>query len=180
VLEGIDLRVGGTELSKRLVAHELTIPSGEGGAPSLRLVLDLTADLPHAVSGPVAVTYRDANYIEFPGWREMVVQAGAGVSLLSSTAPSDDRSNELTSYGSALELAPSLSEATFTFDLLEAATASTGARDDATSGSEDSSPTAPRSPNVPALIAVIAGMVVALVVAANRSRRGPSIADRRR
>ena len=42
--------------------------------------------------------YRDDNYPERLGWKEIVVQAGQGVSLLNSTAPQYDRSNELRAY----------------------------------------------------------------------------------
>ena len=44
------------------------------------------------------VAFRDTNYAERTGWKEVVVEAGSGIRLLSSTAPSQDRSQVLTRF----------------------------------------------------------------------------------
>ena len=45
-----------------------------------------------------ALTYRDGNYPERAGWKEIVATAAPGVTLVASTVPERDRSRELADY----------------------------------------------------------------------------------
>ncbi|MEX2314581.1 MAG: sulfite exporter TauE/SafE family protein, partial [Thermomicrobiales bacterium] len=59
--------------------------------------------------------YTDRNYQDRLGWREVVVQGGAGVAIESSTAPETDVTNELRAYPEDTLSSPlDVSEATFT------------------------------------------------------------------
>ncbi|MEX0710436.1 MAG: hypothetical protein WD116_04450 [Chloroflexota bacterium] len=115
VLDRIDLQVDGAELAKVLGFHELTLEDGEAGAPYLRVVMDLSATLPPVEDGAsYQAQYRDRNYADYIGWREVVVSAGQGVELVDSSVPSEDRTDELRTYPSDLWAVPPNSVATFT------------------------------------------------------------------
>jgi nickel/cobalt exporter len=129
VLDNIELTVDGRDLSKRIVDRELTLPAGEGGSPALRIVMDLTADVPAGTSRHTAA-YRDANYDGYVGWREVAVASGSGARLIESSVPTEGRTNELTIYPADLGLSVPTSEATFVF---AAADALAGPSTDATS-----------------------------------------------
>ena len=121
VLENLDLRVDGADLSLELESHELSFPIGEGGAPYLRLVADLVAPLPAPHAAEVhEATYRDANYTEYIGWREVAVAPAEGVSLIDSSVAEEGRTQELTVYPADLGVSVPTSEARFTFALAAA------------------------------------------------------------
>ena len=121
VLENLELSVDGADLSLDLVAHELSFPIGEGGAPFLRLVADLVSPLPAAQGTDVhEATYRDTNYTDYVGWREVAVAAEEGVSLVESSVAVEGRTKELTVYPPDLGMSVPSSEARFTFSLASA------------------------------------------------------------
>jgi ABC-type nickel/cobalt efflux system permease component RcnA len=114
LLEELDLRVDGQRQSFVVVKRTVSFPPGQGGLSLLRLVADLLVrPMPEAGS----VTYRDGTYPERIGWHEIVVQAGAGVRLSTSTAPNRSVSDELRSYpADALTNPKNMSDASFQFD----------------------------------------------------------------
>jgi nickel/cobalt exporter len=86
------------ELSRAGIAEAALLP-GQGGLQTLRLALWLEAQLP---PGPPdarrRAVYRDSNYPDRLGWKEIVVHADGGSAVLTSTAPAEDRSDELRRY----------------------------------------------------------------------------------
>ncbi|HYN63745.1 MAG TPA: hypothetical protein VES36_03995 [Candidatus Limnocylindrales bacterium] len=116
VLDGIQLTVDGQPVSKTIGFRELTLPSGERGSPALRVVMDLTAVLPASKAGDIhEARYRDTNYTDYIGWREVAVAAGEDAHLIQSSAPTKGRTNELTIYPADLGMSVPRSEAEFTF-----------------------------------------------------------------
>lgn len=97
LLAGLLLEEGGAPLELRLVRRELSFPAGQGGLPTLRLVLDAEAARPGR-DGAGELIYRDGNYVERIGWREIVARPLPGAALERSTVPAEDRSDELRSY----------------------------------------------------------------------------------
>lgn len=167
VLDQIRLVVDGHDLSKEIVDRELTLPAGEGGRLALRLVMDLVATVPEGGSVRKA-SYRDANYLEYIGWREVAVAAGPGAQLIESTVPTEGRTNELTIYPPDLGLSVPTSEAEFSFAAAQSVpsgeqTALTGGRQ-SDSGGFQVWPTG-------VLAAVLLAGLVALMVAVNRPGR---------
>ncbi len=71
---------------------------GAGGLSTMRLNQNFTFSLPVSASNSGVVKYRDGNYSERTGWKEIVVIATSGLKFLRSTAPTEDRSKELTVY----------------------------------------------------------------------------------
>jgi hypothetical protein len=127
ILDEIELAVDGRELPKHVDAYELTVQAGEQGAPYVRLVMDLSVEMPRLEDGETRrCRYRDQNYIRYFGWREVVVQAARGIDLVESSVPSQDRTNELRVYPNDLLAIEPQSEATFAIRPRAAAEASSG------------------------------------------------------
>jgi len=97
LLENVYLTIDGKATDLRAVASDLSFPPGQGGLDTLRLVADFAAPLAEG-TGTRRVEYRDENYEERIGWREVVVRPLGGVRLLDSAAPLDDVSDELRAY----------------------------------------------------------------------------------
>ena len=105
---GLQLSVNGEVILLDSVAHELSFPPGQGGLSTMRLSLLLRGQLQGATGpGEQRLDYRDDNYSQRLGWKEIVVRPGGGVSLVDSTVPQQDRSNELRSYPMDLLDSPS-------------------------------------------------------------------------
>jgi ABC-type nickel/cobalt efflux system permease component RcnA len=115
--DALVLEVDGRRLPLRVESSDLAFPPGAGGLPTLRIGVVFRAPPPAA--GPDAarvLSYRDANYPERAGWKEIVATAGAGARILESTVPEHDRSRELTEYPTdAAESPPQLLEAQVVF-----------------------------------------------------------------
>jgi ABC-type nickel/cobalt efflux system permease component RcnA len=97
LLSGLHLAVNGRPAELRPVAQVLSFPEGQGGLLTLRIQLDLAASLANAAQ-PIAIEYRDDNFAERIGWREMVIRPGAGVMLKDASVPAQDQSDELHTY----------------------------------------------------------------------------------
>ncbi len=113
IASGLHLAVNGSSSELRLLTHGLSFPPGQGGLDTLRLSLVLEAP----ASGPeLFVEYRDDNYADRIGWKEVVIRPADGVTLGESTASSEDVTDELRSYPSDLLSSPlNVSQASFTF-----------------------------------------------------------------
>jgi ABC-type nickel/cobalt efflux system permease component RcnA len=99
--DGLVVEVDGRRLRLRVESSDMLFPAGAGGLPTLKLGAVYRAALPALESGtPAVLTYRDDNYAERAGWKEIVVTGTAGVVILASTAPDHSRSRELTDYPS--------------------------------------------------------------------------------
>jgi len=109
----LHLDANGEPTSLNLLSYELSFPEGQGGLDTLRLSLLLEAP----TSGSQwTVNYRDENYSDRIGWKEIVVQPANGIALLESSAPSEDISNELRAYPEGLLSSPlDQREASFSF-----------------------------------------------------------------
>jgi hypothetical protein len=118
VLEALELQVDAEDLFFKVVSRDLSFPIGEGGSPALRLVMDMSTQLPLIETTIVhQATYRDTNYIEYIGWREVAVGADEGVRLIDSSVPVEGRTQELTIYPPDLGMGVPTSEAHFTFSI---------------------------------------------------------------
>jgi nickel/cobalt transporter (NicO) family protein len=94
---GLHLTANTAPVALSVADQALTFPAGQGGLVTLRLVLNLTAPLTPATA-PLALTYRDDNFADRIGWREIIVRPLDGVVLSDSTAPTQDQSDELRAY----------------------------------------------------------------------------------
>ena len=97
LLAGLTLSVNDSAVPLAQAAADLQLTPGAGRLDTLKIILDVRAPVPQAGSG-YTVAYRDRNYENRTGWKEVVAVAGAGVSLRESSAPAADRSRELSAY----------------------------------------------------------------------------------
>jgi ABC-type nickel/cobalt efflux system permease component RcnA len=122
----LTLKVNGKPLDWRIESSDLTgLPDTQNSPlklvlPTMRIVANMRAKLPSDRLKENEVYYEDKNFSERAGWKEIVVEADQGVKLLKSSAPTQDRSAELTRYPSDLSVAPPQDlTAEFTFALGE-------------------------------------------------------------
>jgi nickel/cobalt transporter (NicO) family protein len=109
------LWVNQRQMAWQLLDQGVEFPPGQADLPTLRLTVRFAAELPPGESAWQA-EYLDDNYADRLGWREVVVQAQPGITLLESSAPAEDLSNELRSYPEdLLQSPPALNSATFQF-----------------------------------------------------------------
>lgn len=91
----------GRALRPRFDKASLTVADGAGGVPVLRIAATLW--LPVA---PGRITFEDPNFAERAGWKEIVVRAGKGGTVLRSSSSAEERSQELTAYPQDPTIAP--------------------------------------------------------------------------
>ncbi|MCW5852562.1 MAG: sulfite exporter TauE/SafE family protein [Anaerolineae bacterium] len=91
----LSLVVAGMPTDLSLTSYDLSFPEGQGGLKTLRLALWFEAPL-RVSQGQLA--YRDDNYPDRLGWKEVVVQAADGGQIDQSSASSADVSQELHIY----------------------------------------------------------------------------------
>jgi ABC-type nickel/cobalt efflux system permease component RcnA len=103
---GLRLEVGERRLALSVVSHQTIFPPGAGGLPTLKLGVVYRAPLPADLDGTRELRYRDENFAERAGWKEIVARARAGATLVTSTAPAADRSRELSDYPTDLLNSP--------------------------------------------------------------------------
>ena len=120
--QGLSLQVDGQPAALAITAQSITFPAGQGGLPIARMVIDMAAPagtrLAAAPTGAShTLDYRDNNYADRLGWREIILRA-SGVTLAQSSVPSTDRSAELTAYPEDMLTSPlDVREAHATFAL---------------------------------------------------------------
>jgi nickel/cobalt exporter len=100
----LDLRVDGQRVALRALRHVLAFPPGQAGLHTTRLeAVFESAPLPPRAT---AVSYRDRNYADRIGWKEVVAEAGADTRLLGASAPARSISDELLAYPKTLLQSP--------------------------------------------------------------------------
>lgn len=96
---GLRLDVDGRRLDLVVQAREITFPPGAGDLPTLKVRIVYRASLASVpASGAHTLTYRDDNYPDRVGWKEIVASGAGGVALRDSSVPTQDRSRELAEY----------------------------------------------------------------------------------
>jgi len=123
----VQLTLNDQTASWQLLDRELTFPVGQAGLPTLRIVTHWQAALP-ANGSIMQAAYSDQSFADRLGWQEVVVQGTSAVSLLDSSVPATDLSEELTKYPQELLQSPlTVHEATFRFDPLAVGQPNNGA-----------------------------------------------------
>ncbi len=112
---GLALQSDGQSVRLETISRQVVFADGAGGLPTMKLgfVFRGKVEVP---AGAHRVSYYDNNFPGRAGWKEIVV-LGDGVAILNSSAPSTDRSLELTNYSSdALNSPPQLLSAELGFE----------------------------------------------------------------
>jgi len=97
--EGLFLEVDGRRLGLRVESSEVIFPPGAGGMPTMKLGAVFQAKLPEPTApGARRLTYRDGNFPDRAGWKEIVAVGERGITIRESSVPEKDRSQELSDY----------------------------------------------------------------------------------
>ena len=103
--ERLVLVANGRRLDLEALPAAVIFPPGAGGLPTLKLGVRYRARVGPG-AGVLDVDYRDGNYAERAGWKEIVAVGEADMRLTDSSVPERDRSNELNDYPTDLLAAP--------------------------------------------------------------------------
>ncbi len=101
---GLELRLGGRAVPLAVGSSQLSFPPGQGGLSTLRLECALTAPT-GPLGRPSTLTYRNGNYADRVGWRE-ITAIGDGTTITASDAPASSSSARLTHYPQDLLRSP--------------------------------------------------------------------------
>src|SRR5205823_15034219 len=74
----------------------LSFPPGNGGLPTTRFEMHLTAPLNGLTTG--TLSYRDNNFAGRIGWKEVIAIPASGTLFKQSDVPHTDQTNALTQY----------------------------------------------------------------------------------
>jgi nickel/cobalt transporter (NicO) family protein len=102
---GLVLELDGKRMTLAPVKHRLSTKPGAGGLPTLRFEAVLRTPQRRATRTTTLV-FRDTNFPDRIGWKEVVVRADQGATIDSSTAPAESRSDELRAYPKDLLRSP--------------------------------------------------------------------------
>ena len=89
------LTVDGRAVALVPVRHVIAFPEGQVGLHTMRLEVILRGPMLHRES---SLAYRDANYGDRIGWKEIVVLGTGGAAVASSSVPASSESNGLRAY----------------------------------------------------------------------------------
>ncbi|MEA2573779.1 MAG: nickel/cobalt transporter (NicO) family protein, partial [Chloroflexia bacterium] len=125
----LHLSIGGKDVPLELVDAALSFPPGQFESPTLRL--DLQFESKAALKESATLQYRDDNFPDRLGWKEVVAVSGDGARIVNSSVPATDLSRGLTDYSrESVENRPNATTAVITFEPGVAAAGAT--RDSAT------------------------------------------------
>jgi len=117
---GIVITVDGTRIPLEVIAKSISLPTGAGGLPTLRVECDLAGAVPAAsnlINSTRSLRFEDTNHRERIGWRELVVVPAAGIAVFNSNAFGNGLTDELKAYPQDMLAAPlheSVAELSFT------------------------------------------------------------------
>jgi len=112
MLQGLTLTVGGRPVALRIDSDSMRFRPGQGGLPILYFKALFTGPL--ASSG--SLSYRDRNYADRIGWKEITAASLDGVAIVGSNVPARSVSRELTAYPVSLLSSPlKVGEASLSF-----------------------------------------------------------------
>lgn len=96
-LANLRLSVNGTIIAARAATTQVSLGSGAGNLPTLRIVWDLVADIAGNQNNG-RISFQNDNFSERLGWREIVVEGNSGVIIFDSTAFGSGVTDELKAY----------------------------------------------------------------------------------
>jgi len=123
---GLRLSVNGKPVALTPVSQNAIFPAGAGGLPTMKFGFLYRANINACGDRRCDLNYSDSNFPGHAGWKEIVVESGPGVTLENSSAPSHDRSSQLTDYPTDLiNSPPQALEASAAFSFAPVPTAAT-------------------------------------------------------
>ncbi len=102
---GLVVTLNGRPLAFETVSKNVIFPPGAGNLPTMKIGVVYRSQL-LGVACPCTLEYRDGNFPERAGWKEVVAATGPGATLVMSTAAGVSRSQELANYPTDLVNSP--------------------------------------------------------------------------
>jgi ABC-type nickel/cobalt efflux system permease component RcnA len=102
---GLVVTLKGRPLLLETVSKNVIFPPGAGNLPTMKIGVEYRAPF-SGVECPCTLEYRDGNFPERAGWKEVVANAAPGATLVMSTAAGVSRSQELANYPTDLINSP--------------------------------------------------------------------------
>jgi len=96
--DGLRLEVDDQALPLRTESRDVIFPPGAGGLPTMKLGVVYRAALPPGRGQGARLSYRDGNYADRAGWKEIIAVAGPGATIVNASVPERDRSDQLSNY----------------------------------------------------------------------------------
>jgi nickel/cobalt exporter len=103
---GLTLMLDGKRLVLKLLSSQVIFPPGAGGLPTMKMGFVYQANPDGRSSPACTLRYVDNNYPGHAGWKEIIAVPSAGVNFITTSAPRNDRSAELTNYPTDLLNSP--------------------------------------------------------------------------
>jgi len=105
--DGLTFEVNGQRLPLRAESKEIIFPPGAGGLPTMKIGILYKAKLNgDSKNRDHLLVYRDNNFLDRAGWKEIIAVAAAGAGILNSSVPEADRSSQLNDYPADLLNSP--------------------------------------------------------------------------
>jgi ABC-type nickel/cobalt efflux system permease component RcnA len=105
--QGLHLTLNGRSLPLQVVSQDVIFPPGAGNLPTMKFGFVYRAAAEEdCTTAPCHLEYEDTNFAGRAGWKEIVASTGEGLSVVSSTAPERDRSEQLSNYPTDLQSSP--------------------------------------------------------------------------
>ena len=127
---GITFKLDGRAVGFECSEGQVIFPPGAGGLPTMKFGFTCRAPLTGVKSGQHFIEYRDDNFQDRAGWKEIIVNADPALDL-ATQAPHSDRSGELSNYPTDLLNSPPQdlnANAIFTLPIVARAAESGGVR----------------------------------------------------
>ena len=105
--DGLTLEINGQSLPLQVESKEIIFPPGAGGLPTMKIGILFKAKLGgDAKNRGHQLNYRDGNFPDRAGWKEIIAIAAPGAGILNSSVPEVDRSSQLNNYPTDLLNSP--------------------------------------------------------------------------
>jgi ABC-type nickel/cobalt efflux system permease component RcnA len=105
--EGLLITLNGQPLRLRIASQDIVFSPGAGNLLTMKLGLVFRAEVTDACTVTrCELEYCDTNFSGRVGWKEIITSAGPGVTIENSSAPSRDRSSQLSNYPTDLVNSP--------------------------------------------------------------------------
>ena len=96
--DGLRLEVDDQALPLRTESRDVIFPPGAGGLPTMKFGVVYRAALPPGRGQGARLYYRDGNYADRAGWKEIIAVTGPGATIVNASVPERDRSDQLSNY----------------------------------------------------------------------------------
>jgi nickel/cobalt exporter len=94
-IDALEIDINGKRIRPAVESVRAKVTGGAAAMPVVLVTARLSAPLP---AGPARLQYRDPNFAERTGWKEVVVEPGRGREIVSSSGVAADVSKALTAY----------------------------------------------------------------------------------